>query len=132
MNLTTFTEQGSKKSYMIMLQMRPSNTKNILRVLFISEHDSYFLISIFGLADYIFVCENKTKVQIHHEVVNKLSYREYKFLGKNSKEIFFFFLIDIFFGEKTPTDLGINKLDESDLCIQSLLRNHFFIQYLNR
>jgi hypothetical protein len=89
---------------MIMLQMRPSNTKNILRVLFISEHDSYVLISIFGLANCLFVCGNKTKVQIHHEVVNKLSYREYKFLGKNSKEIFFFFLIDIFFGEKTPTD----------------------------
>ena len=112
--------------------------KNILRVLFISEHDSYVLISIFGLANCIFVCEKKTKVQIHHEVVNKdicqskSSYREYKCLVKNSKEIFFFFLIDIFFGEKTPTDLGINKLDESDLYIQSLLRNHFFIQYLNR
>ena len=51
--------------------MRPSNAKNILRVLFISEHDSYVLISIFGLANCLFPCGNKTKVQIHHEVVNK-------------------------------------------------------------
>ena len=44
---------------------------------------------------------------------------EYKVLGKNSKEIFFFFLIDTFFYEKTPMDLGINRLDRSDLF------NHF-------
>ena len=45
--------------------------KNILRILFISEHDSYVLISIFGLDNCLFVCENKTKVQIHHDIVNK-------------------------------------------------------------
>ena len=59
MNLTTFTEQGSKKSYMIMLTFK--HIKNILRVLFISEHDSYVLISIFGLANCLFICENEDK-----------------------------------------------------------------------
>ena len=42
--------------------------KNISRILFISEHDSYVLISMFGLDNCLFVCENKTKVQIHHDV----------------------------------------------------------------
>ena len=76
--------------------------KNILRVLFISKHDSYVLISIFGLANCLFVYGYITKVQIHHKFVNRhlsikiISYRESKFWGKNSKEIFFFFLIDIF------------------------------------
>ena len=45
--------------------------KNILRILFISEHDFYVLISIFFLAHCLFVYENKTKVQIHHNIVNK-------------------------------------------------------------
>ena len=45
-----------------------------LRVVFISEHDFYVeavLISTFVLANNLFVCENKTKVQIHHDIVNK-------------------------------------------------------------
>ena len=59
MNLTTLQNKGQKIIHDNASNETFKHIKNVLRILFISRHDFYVLISILGLANCLFVYENK-------------------------------------------------------------------------